>query len=611
MSITIISAGPKPSESPKEGKVYIENDTLYVKHLFSDNKLIRTIPNHKFLVQDSVWSFPLTQIDKVLEKLPHYKVDGSVPTFLARREAERNRNATSMAEFDDRKLDTESEYNPLLKVHQKKVVHLIKSNDIKRYALFLDTGTGKTFTALELIKQLNPKRCLVVCPLSLVRSVWLKEAKQWYPDMDVRAVWDPSSNARSLTSLKAILERKGQVNIITFATFRNIVDNLIALQESDDPIYDMIIVDESSIMKDASSKTTKALLAFGETVEKCFILSGCPAPNSPAEYYSQIRLIDESVLGNSPSGFLAKYTTSQWGGKPVFTQSSIERLMEDIGRVSIVIKKQDCLDLPEHAVVVRDVIMEGKQAETYKTLMGAMAAKLDNSLAVVPKNVLARVMKMRQITSGFVRPTDLLEDDETDIHDIKELDDILKGLGIRPIGPDPHASTLPPIFDLSDGKCEEVISILTDELPNESVVIWLQFNYEFEKLGRFLKKAGIAYHAFHGATNKADMEWMEDEFKSGKVRVLLAHPRSVAHGHTWVHCAYDIVVSLSYSFEEWKQSKDRLHRMGQTRPCTRIVLASIFLDGTKTIDHMLLDVVEEKADIDTLCTDMLRGRWNG
>lgn len=609
MSSLTVNIGPE--KPPRIPKIYIRDNLVAVLHLFEHNKIIRTIPKHKFnpKFNEGEWEFPLTEIDDVLRKLAEYSVDPTVTAYLKQRDMERAAIEAANSDFDDNALDTTEEYNPLLKTHQKKVLHIIKSNDIKRYGLFLDTGTGKTFTALELIKMINPKRCLVVCPLSLVRSVWLNEAKKWHPEMDVKAVWDPSTNARSLYSLTEIMKRQGQVNIITFATFRNIVENLVAIQEVD-PIYDMIIVDESSIMKDPSSKTTKALLAFGETVEYAFILSGCPAPNSPEEYFSQIRLINPNILGKSHQAFIHKYTEPVWGGRPVFTDKKLRELMQEIARVAIVIKKEDCLDLPEHSIVTRDIVMNKKQAETYKQLLDGLVSKLDESVAVIPKNILARIMKLRQITSGFVRPTDLYEDEDTSVQDIEDLDKILKSLGIRPIGQAaPGSREMPEIFDLSDAKCEEVISILQDELPKEPVVIWLQFTYEFEKLGKFLDKAGIAYHAFHGATKKWDMERMEDEFKSGKVRVLLAHPRSVAHGHTWTHCAYDIVMSLSYSYEEWKQSKDRLHRMGQTRPCTRIVLTSIFESGQPTVDKLLLEVVEDKKDLDALATDMLKGRW--
>lgn len=593
-----------------------DTGSILVYHLYDDIRLIRAIPKHTFVSELSAFEYPIAELPLVLKTFTAdghaYETTDAVADKLLELEEERHRNEQAFTDFDKRGLDSGEEFNPLLKAHQKKVLHIIKTNSIDRMALFMDTGTGKTFTMLEIIKLLNPKRALVVCPLSLVRSVWLNESAKWHPELDVRSIWDPRANAKSLSALKTIIKREGQVNVITFATFRNIADTVVAMQKSDNPPYDMLIVDESSIMKDYTSKTTKALLAFGETVKQCFILSGCPAPNGPDEYFAQMMLVNPDILGRSHGAFVSTWFQTGWGGKATITTKRLTELMAEISRQAIFIKKEDCLDLPEHSIIVRDVMMEPKQEETYKQLRDQLASKLDDSFAVVPKNFLAKLMKLRQVTSGFVKPTDLLEDDDTTtINDIEELDAILKHLGIRADmgnGATP-AKSIDQVFNLSDGKCQEIIDILTTELAHEQLIIWCQFTHEFDKLSGFLTKAGITHQAMHGATPKWKIDEIEESFKSGATRVLIAHPRSVAHGHTWTHCSYDIVMSSSYSFEEWKQSKDRIHRMGQTKPCTRIVLASVTGDGEKTIDHMLLSVVEDKRNLDEVATQFLRGSW--
>lgn len=594
-----------------EGKVDLLDDhTVVVYHLFPDIRIARSISKYKYNNETQSYEYPVVQLEQILCKFDTYVHTPAVIEKLQRIQHEKVQNEEAFADFDKRKVDTTDEYNPLLKTHQKKVIHIVKSNNVESMALFMDTGTGKTFTMLELIKLINPKRCLVVCPLSLVRSVWLNETKKWHPEIDIHSIWDPNTSAKSLQALKTVLERKGQVNVITFATFRNIADTLVALQTADDPPYDMLVVDESSIMKDYTSKTTKAILAFGETVKKKFILSGCPAPNSPAEYFAQMQLVNPDILGKSHGAFISTWFQPTWGGKVIITPAKLERLMAEISRAAIFIKKEDCLDLPEHSVVTREVMMDKKQELTYLQLRDQLASKLDDSLAVVPKNVLARVMKLRQVTSGFVKPTDLLEDEDTTIRDIEELNAILKHLGIRPdMESGVPNKSVEQVFDLSDGKYEEVIDILQTELAKEQTIIWLQFQHEFKKLSALLDKAGITYGMLYGDTPKNKIDEIEDNFKSGKLRVILAHPRSVAHGHTWTHCSYDIVLSLSYSYEEWKQSKDRIYRMGQSKPCTRIVLVAVTEHGAPTIDQMLLAVVEEKKNLDEAATQFLKGTW--
>ena len=55
------------------------------------------------------------------------------------------------------------------------------------------------------------------------------------------------------------------------------------------------------------------------------------------------------------------------------------------------------------------------------------------------------------------------------------------------------------------------------------------------------------------------------------------------------NCSYAIYYSLSYSFEEYYQSHDRIYRKGQTNSCTYI-----FLNSKDTIDEIMYDVVMKK-----------------
>ena len=50
--------------------------------------------------------------------------------------------------------------------------------------------------------------------------------------------------------------------------------------------------------------------------------------------------------------------------------------------------------------------------------------------------------------------------------------------------------------------------------------------------------------------------------------------------------------SLSYSFEEEKQSQDRIHRIGQTEKTTYI-----YLVADKTIDEKIYNVLRKKENM--------------
>ena len=60
--------------------------------------------------------------------------------------------------------------------------------------------------------------------------------------------------------------------------------------------------------------------------------------------------------------------------------------------------------------------------------------------------------------------------------------------------------------------------------------------------------------------------------------------------------------SLSYAYEDWAQSQDRIHRIGQYHPCTYYYMVSTGPMGGKTIDHLVLDTLNHKEDVAGLIT---------
>lgn len=55
----------------------------------------------------------------------------------------------------------------------------VLNSNFKNILLELPTGTGKTFLAIEKIKQLNPKSILIVIPRNVLKENWNKEIKKW------------------------------------------------------------------------------------------------------------------------------------------------------------------------------------------------------------------------------------------------------------------------------------------------------------------------------------------------------------------------------------------------------------------------------------------------
>ena len=63
--------------------------------------------------------------------------------------------------------------NITLYEHQKKGRDLLLKN--KKYCLFFEVGTGKTFTALSALCSLEPCKVLIVAPKRVLEMVWKKD----------------------------------------------------------------------------------------------------------------------------------------------------------------------------------------------------------------------------------------------------------------------------------------------------------------------------------------------------------------------------------------------------------------------------------------------------
>ncbi|MEG1994896.1 MAG: helicase C-terminal domain-containing protein [Bacilli bacterium] len=81
------------------------------------------------------------------------------------------------------------------------------------------------------------------------------------------------------------------------------------------------------------------------------------------------------------------------------------------------------------------------------------------------------------------------------------------------------------------------------------------------------------------------------KFKNGEIKLLFAHPQLLGKGLTFTKCTYNIYYSLSFSYEEFKQSQDRIHRIGQTNKCTYIIL-----QGRNTIDEKIYKCLINKGN---------------
>lgn len=441
--------------------------------------------------------------------------------------------------------------------HQRKAADFILARK-GQGALFMEVGTGKTLTALEIFKLLRveePKlKMLVICPISLINAAWGEDIKKFtdYKYCNLRTgVIDADIYVINYESYA--LER-----------YQNLINSLE---------LDMVVLDESSKIRNPKARITKTLLHNRLNFRYRVIMSGTPAPNSPEEYWSQIKFIS-NALPDSFYRFRNLYMKLDRNGYEVpyvhpsklgemfrkgfkYVLRDQEKFMNEIRPVCFWAKKAECLDLPETVDVIREVTLSPSQMKVYRDMKRHMVAEIGDQL-IMANVALTKLMKLRQLTSGFAIDT-TGEATET----------------------------------VDNSKLNELLEVL-EEIGDRQVIIWVNFHKEVEMLSKHLK----SYATLYSLT--ADRDKSIEDFKTGKVQYLIAHPKSGGHGLTFTNCDTMVFFSIDYSFEGVEQARGRIHRPGQTKKCTYI-----YLLAKGTIDDDIKTALDKKESLQTLCQRIL------
>ena len=424
--------------------------------------------------------------------------------------------------------------------HQKEAVNKALNED--GYGLFLDTGCGKTLCGIEIAKHLG--QTLVLCPLSIIETAWIDDCKKFYPELKIVNCWSNSKQKR----IEA-LNTDADIYVMNYESFK-ILKNEIRKKD-----FKCMIVDESSVMKNMKSQITTDILSCVEFIPRRYVLSGCPTPNHNLEIFPQIKFCNSDMFGNNYLGFQASYFHQDLENPHVWyqTQDDKDRFFRKLSKGSVFVNKEDCVELPDKIFAIKEFDLDKEQRKYYNDILNDIKEHINEWSKF---EFTAKLMKLREVVSGFV------------------------------IQKDGSAS------DFKTSK-DNVLEDTLNEIGNKQVIVWCQFIHEIERLAK----------QFDGMALTSKTKNRDDiirKFKNGEIELLFTHPKLLGKGVTFTNCTYNIYYSLSFSYEEFKQSQDRIHRIGQTKKCTYIIL-----QGKNTIDQKIYKSLQRKGNaVDELYLEM-------
>lgn len=346
--------------------------------------------------------------------------------------------------------------------------------------MFLDTGLGKTEVQLEYLHQAGEATngcTLLLTPLAVAGQTHRRAERWGYESRVIRSSTDIGPG----------------VNICNY-------DRLHLI---DPAAFGAVSLDEGSILKSFTGKTTRALIEAFRDHRFRMVATATPAPN------------DHMELGQY-SEFLGLMRSNEmlmrW-----FTADQTE-----MGRYRI--KGHGEVDF-------WDWLASWARAATLPSDLGGD----DAGFILPPVEIIRHRAAASEIQGGADDLLGTVNVSATRVHEVKR--------------------------QTAVARAEAIAAVVAAE-PGEPWIIWCDTDYEADVLKSAIPDA-VEVRGSHNADLK---EERLEAFGTGEIKRLITKPTLAGYGLDWSHCARQAFVGRSYSYETFYQAVRRCQRFGQKRP---------------------------------------------
>lgn len=436
-------------------------------------------------------------------------------------------------------------------------------------ALLFEMGTGKTRTALEILRaRMNENRkilrTLIVGPSAVLQN-WKNEISM-YTKIPLDKVFVLNQSVAERVHLVKVLP-KDSIFITNYEAFAQAKFREVF---SINP-PEFLVLDEAHRVKGVSAQRTKALIQVSDSmgflpVKYRLMLTGTPVLNNELDLFAQYRILDGGKrLGKNFFQFRAQYFEDKNRYMPKHSHfpkwvpkaSSRDILKTKISEISMHASKDECLDLPPFVRVTTPVELGWDQKKAYNDMKQEFLAFCDKGVAVA-QLAITKALRMQQILSGFLK----LEDGQ-----------------IHRFECNPRAAAL-----------EELLS---DIAEHQKVIVWSVFHEDHEVVRNICKKLGFDFAELTGLVDNKQKEI--DRFQNDdKCRVMVASQAAGGTGVNLTAASYMIYYSRGYSLEQDLQSEARAYRGGSERHKS---ITRIDIIAENTIDNAVLQALQSKKDL--------------
>lgn len=448
--------------------------------------------------------------------------------------------------------------NTPLANHQTEAIEWI--GKVKRGLLGDEPGLGKSRVAIEAFDSAD--RVLVVAPSMVISGgTWSDELEKWANNPEIFTVAPYSMlNARARTA-------NGGTSPVK------------QLRPEFEGKWDALIVDEAHYTKGRKTSWTWAVESIAKQSGHVLEMTGTPMPNWANELFTLLRVIWPAEARNG--GLYGSFW--RWAGEWFkISQSPFSSMGQVIGGLKACSAecarrspldpcehfaeftaknlgdrflrrlRDDCLDLPPITTQVVKLQLSGNQKRLYQEIKKDLMAITDSGVELV-----AWTNGSKQVLLDKLTTSDWLVDPKTDLPTGGKFDQLR--------------------FDL--------------ESRARPTLVLAHYRQTVEACAAVAQSVGAKAAFVHGGVSDQNKAKAVEDFKAGRLDVLVGSLETLAEGLTLTVADMAIFVEVSFKPSRNEQARYRIHRLGQTRPVT---IKEYLTENT--VDERKRKLLAEKTD---------------
>jgi SNF2 family DNA or RNA helicase len=447
-------------------------------------------------------------------------------------------------------------YKPF--AHQETMADFMTMN--QRCFNLSEMGVGKTAASLWaadfLMQQGIIKKCLILSPLSTLERVWTQDIFDVLMHRKTAVVHGSREQRMKALSIDADFYILNHDGVTIPQIWKEIKSR---------PDIQLVIVDEASMFRNHDTDKYKALTKMLRPDVWLWMLTGTPCPNWPTDAWALARLVSPAKVppffGSFKRQTMLQVTTFKW-----VPRHGASDMAFDVLQPAVRFEKKQCMDLPPVTVVDHQAPISRDQARAFKTMKEEMYLEhIRTSLkgeTITAVNAADKINKLRQVLCGSIK--------------------------------DPSTETYVDIDHA--GRTRVLLDAI--EQASAKVIIVVPFKGIIQSLGKELAKHHTVGILNGDVSVKLRNQTIVDFKFSPNPRVLLCHPKVMAHGLNLTEADMMIFYAPIYSNDEFRQVIERFNRTGQTRNMTVVRIGAHplewdiykMVDGRQQTQQQLLDL---------------------